>query len=92
MASPIYLVKLVLHYAITLMMAAILGSIIISWLRSFGVRVPYTNPLVRAIEGTADVMLRPIQRHLPTAAGGFDFSPVVAFLLLYILQAVIARL
>lgn len=90
--SGLMLVKLVLVYAIWLMMAAIFGSVIISWLRGFGVRVPYTHPAVRLIEGTAELLLGPIRRALPTTAGGLDFSPMVALLVLYILEAVIRRL
>jgi len=86
------LIREILLFAIWVMMMAILASIVISWLRQFRVRIPPWHPVVRAIEGTADLLLRPIQRNLPTAAGGFDFSPVVAFLLLYILRALIIKL
>jgi uncharacterized protein YggT (Ycf19 family) len=86
------LIGSLLQLAIFLMMIAIFGSVIISWLRAFRVHVPYTNPLVRAIEDTADLMLRPIRRALPTSGGGLDFAPMVAIIVLYILQWIIARL
>lgn len=86
------LVKVMLMWAIRLMMLAIFGSVIISWLRAMRLRVPYHHPLIRAIDDTADVMLRPIRRSLSTTAGGLDFSPVVALLILSILQTIIARL
>ena len=81
-----------IELAIWVMMMAILGSIIISWLRAFRARIPYGNPLVRAIEGTADLMLNPIRRAFPTTGGGLDFAPMVAIVILYILRQVIARL
>jgi len=86
------LVKLILQLAIWVMMLAIFGSVIISWLRQFRVNLPYYHPVVRIIEDTADIMLRPIRRNLPTTGGGLDFSPVVAILILYILQAIIFRI
>jgi len=78
--------------AIGLMSLAIVVSVVISWLRAAGLRVPYSNPLVRAIEGAADLMLRPIRNAFPTAAGGLDFSPAVALVILQILAMVIRRM
>jgi YggT family protein len=86
------LVGTLISYAISMMMLAILASVIISWLRAFRVQVPYGNPLVRAIEETADLMLRPIRRAVPTAGGGLDFSPLIALIILSILQRIVARL
>jgi len=85
-------VGLLIQMVIWVMMMAIFGSVIISWLRASRVHVPHGNPLVRAIEDTAEVMLRPIRRAMPTRGGGLDFAPMVAIIILYILQRVIARL
>lgn len=68
---------------------AILASVILSWLRAFGARVPYYHPVVRIIEQTADLILNPIRRHLPVTGGGFDFSPIVALILLEIARRVL---
>jgi uncharacterized protein YggT (Ycf19 family) len=81
-----------LQLAIWIMMLAIFGSIIISWLRAFRVQVPRHNALVRLVEDTADLLLAPIRRALPVTGGGFDFSPVVAILILAVLQRLIASL
>ncbi len=86
------LVKQVLDLALLAMICAIFGSVIISWLRMTRARVPYGNPLVKAVEDTADIMLRPIRERLPMAGGGLDFSPMVAIMILYILRSLIARL
>jgi uncharacterized protein YggT (Ycf19 family) len=48
--------------------------------------------LVRLIEDTADLMLDPIRRAMPTSAGRLDFAPMVAIIILYILRALAARL
>ncbi len=87
-----YAVRTLISYAITVMMLAILGSVVISWLRAFRVQIPYGNPLVRAIEDTADLILRPIRRAVPATGGGLDFSPLIALILLSILQRIVARL
>ena len=87
-----YAVRTLISYAITVVMLAILGSVIISWLRAFRVQIPYGNPLVRAIEDTADLILKPIRRAIPATGGGLDFSPLIALILLSILQRIVARL
>jgi uncharacterized protein YggT (Ycf19 family) len=86
------LVKMVLQIAILGMMWMIFGAVIISWLRAARVNVPYSNPLVKLIEGTADMMLLPIRRHIPASGGGLDFSPVVAVIILYIMRALVDHL
>ena len=86
------LLHTLIDYAISVMIFIILASVVISWLRVARVRVPYGHPVVRAIDGAAEAMLRPIRRAFPAAAGGLDFSPMVALLLLYILRRIIARI
>ncbi len=86
------LLRDLLQLAISAMMLAILASVVLSWLRMFRVRVPYGNPLIRAIEETADLMLRPIRNAVPASGGGLDFSPLIALLILSILRSVIADL
>jgi uncharacterized protein YggT (Ycf19 family) len=86
------LVKMVLQVAILAMMWVIFGAVVISWLRAARVNVPYGNPFIKAIEGTADLMLGPIRRNIPASGGGLDFSPVVAVIILYIMRALVVRL
>jgi YggT family protein len=78
-----------LSLIISVLWLAILASVIISWLRLFGVRVPYYHPVVKIIEETADLILKPIRRHVPTTGGGIDFSPFIALLLLEIARRII---
>lgn len=85
-------IRPLLELVIWFMMLAIFGSVILSWLRAARVHVPYNNPFVQAIEGTADLMLRPIRRAFPTSGGGLDFAPMVAIIILYILRALAAQL
>jgi len=88
----VYPIKNLLLFAIWLMTMMIFGTVIISWLRMFGVHVPRYNPIVRAVEETADLMLRPIRNAVQTTGGGLDFTPMVAILILYILRIIILRL
>ncbi len=85
-------VKAVLNLAISLAMLTIFAAVIISWLRVFGVRVPYYHPLIRAIEQTYEAMVRPIRRAFPTGGGGLDFAPMIIIILLMILRRLIAQL
>jgi YggT family protein len=61
----------------------LLGSVIISWVNAD----PY-NPLVSFIYRITDPLLNRIRRHMPNT-GMIDFSPLVAFALIYVLQIVV---
>ncbi|MCD4738273.1 MAG: YggT family protein [Anaerolineae bacterium] len=65
---------------------ALLLRILLEW-----IRVPYTQPVMRFLWDVTEPLLRPIRRRLPTFAG-LDFSPVVAVLLLSVLQMLLAGL
>ncbi len=55
--------------------------IILSWVNPD----PY-NEIVRVVYKITDVILNPIRRYLPIRVGMIDFSPIVAFLLVYFLK------
>lgn len=58
----------------------LLASVIISWVNAD----PY-NPLVSFIFRITDPLLKRIRRYMPNT-GMLDFSPLVAFALIYVLQ------
>ncbi len=87
----IELIKHALILVIEVMIFTIIGSVIISWLRAAGVRVPYYHPVVRAVESLAETMLRPLRHTFPMTGGGFDFTPMAAIILLEILRRIIER-
>ena len=63
---------------------AIIVRAILSW-------VPDVNalqPVARVINRVTDPLLEPIRRRLP-AAGGLDLSPLVAILLIWVLEYVL---
>ena len=71
---------------ITVYTLIIFASIIVSWVFSFGMRVPYSRPLNAVFDFLRDVTnpyLR-IFRRLGLQFGPIDFSPVVAILVLQI--------
>src|SRR3954447_14281352 len=64
----------------------IFASIIVSWIFSFGVRVPYSRPLNAVLDFLRDVTnpyLR-VFRRLGLQFGPLDLSPIVAILVLVV--------
>ena len=73
------LVRLI-NGGINLLMLIILITSLLSW-----VQPDPRNPIVRVLHGIVDPILHPIRVLLP-AMGGMDFSPLVALLILQMLQ------
>jgi YggT family protein len=73
--------------------AIIIASAIMSWLVAFGV-VNVRNQVIRVVVDllyrVTEPVLRPIRRFLPNL-GGIDISPVVALLLIIVVQHFIAN-
>jgi len=73
--------------------AIIIASAIMSWLVAFGV-INVRNQVIRVIVDflyrITEPVLRPIRRLLPNL-GGIDISPVVALLLIIVIQHLIAN-
>jgi YggT family protein len=66
---------------------AILARVILSWLPMAGVRVDMYHPLIRFLYQITDPILDPIRRF--STFGMIDFSPIVALILLEIIQQVL---
>jgi len=68
--------------------AIIIASAIMSWLVAFGV-VNVRNQIIRVVVDllyrVTEPVLRPLRRFLPNL-GGIDISPVVALLLIIVIQ------
>ena len=71
----------------------IVGSAVMSWLIAFNV-VNIRNEVVRSIwntlTGLTDPALRRIRRYMPNTSG-IDISPVVLFLIILLIEQIIAR-
>jgi YggT family protein len=71
----------------------IFAHIVVGWLFAFGVRPPYSRASSAVIGFLRDVcepFLRIFRRILP-GMGGFDFSPIVAIVVLEILNSVVVQ-
>jgi YggT family protein len=66
---------------------AILARVILSWLPMAGVRVDMYHPLIRFLYLVTDPILDPIRRF--ATFGMMDFSPIVALILLEIVQRIL---
>jgi YggT family protein len=66
---------------------AILVRVILSWLPMAGVHVDMYHPLIRWLYQITDPILDPIRRF--ATFGMIDFSPIVALILLEIIQRVL---
>ena len=66
---------------------AILVRVILSWLPMAGVRIDMYHPLIRWLYLITDPILNPIRRF--ATFGMMDFSPIVALILLEIIQQVL---
>ena len=76
-------VVLLVTKGIGLLMLVILVTSLLSW-----VQPDPRNPIVRVLHGIVDPILHPIRVLLPSM-GGMDFSPLVALLILSMLQKLI---
>ena len=85
-ANLLIAVAQVLDYALWAYMWIMIARIIIYW-----VNADSTNPIVRFIYGATEPVLDPVRRRLPMFAGGFDFSPIVAWLGVIFLQRFLVR-
>jgi YggT family protein len=71
----------------------IIATAVMSWLIAFNV-VNIRNDVVRSIWNTlialTEPFLRPIRRYLPNF-GGIDISPVILYLIVLLIERVLAR-
>lgn len=86
-AGPRGVIRLMVQWAFYLMYAAILISVIASWLQ--------LNPfgrVVRLARAVTEPLLAPIRRIVPPIAMSFDLSPLILWLLLsWIVQPIVMR-
>lgn len=76
-------IVLIVDKGISLLMLIILVTSLLSWIQP-----DPRHPIVRVLHGIVDPILHPIRVLLPSL-GGMDFSPLVAMLILSMLQRLI---
>ncbi|MEJ0095266.1 MAG: YggT family protein [Methylocella sp.] len=71
----------------------VIAAVILSWLIAFNVVNTY-NDVVRAISNAVNALtepvLRPIRQVMPNL-GGLDISPIILFLLIFLIQRIILQ-
>jgi len=82
MGFVIYLINL----TFTVLYLAILARVLLSWVNPD----PY-HPIIRILDQITEPILQPIRRYMPRT-GMIDFSPLVAIILLEIVQQLLVRL
>jgi len=64
----------------------LIARVIVSW-----VNADIYNPIVRFLYSATEPVLYRIRRTIPAIAGGIDFSPLIAILVLQFLQLFLVR-
>ena len=78
----------------TVYIVLIFAYILLNLAMSFGLRMPYsraTDAVLTFLRDVCDPYLRLFRRLLPTV-GGFDFTPMIAIIVLYVAQRIIVGL
>ncbi|MGH2896742.1 MAG: YggT family protein [Solirubrobacteraceae bacterium] len=77
----------------TVYIVLIFAYILLNLLFSFGVRLPYSrwsDMVLNFLRDVSEPYLRLFRKFIPPI-GAFDFSPMIAIILLYILQSLIVN-
>jgi YggT family protein len=74
-------------WAIQVLILLVIVRVLLSWVPS----VDYRHPLISLIVRMTDPILLPVRRILPPI-GGFDLSPIIAILLLNLVQRLLHQL
>ena len=75
-----------LHLLFTLYSFAFIARAVLSWFR-----VSYYHPVARFLIQITEPVLAPLRRYIPTM-GGLDFTPMVALILLWIVEQILQLL
>ena len=81
----------ILVWLIQLLIYAFIGRAIISWIFMAGVRNDFVVRLDLALRSITEPVIAPLRRVIPPL-GMFDITPLVAIILLFVLQRVIRSL
>jgi YggT family protein len=86
LANLLVAVAQVLDYVLWAYVWILIARFIISF-----ITVDYSNPVVRFVYGATEPVLERVRQRLPVLAGGFDFSPVVVWIVVVFLQRFLVR-
>lgn len=80
-----------LMYALNIYIWILIAAAVFSWLYAFNVinsRNQFVNMIGRFLHNVTEPVLRPIRRYMPDL-GGVDISPIIVFILIYLIQQLI---
>lgn len=80
-----------LMYALNIYIWILIAAAVFSWLYAFNVinsRNQFVNMIGRFLYNVTEPVLRPIRRYMPDL-GGVDISPIVVFILIFLIQQLI---
>jgi YggT family protein len=75
-----------LNLLFTLYSFAIIARSLLSWFR-----ISYYHPIARFLIQITEPVLAPLRRHIPPV-GGLDFTPMVALVLIWVVEQVLQML
>jgi YggT family protein len=85
-SGPSGIVRLIITAIFSILRIAIIVSVIASWLP-----ISPFSPWVRWSHRLSEPMLRPVRQFVPSF-GGFDFSPIIAYFLLGLIESAVLRI
>lgn len=86
-------VVMVLNAAITVLIVLIFIEVIIANFMAFGRGLSPYHPAVRTLRKIVNPILDPFRRMLPPSrTGGWDFSPMLVMILLYLVRNMLSRM
>jgi len=84
----------IIFLILNMLIVVIIVQVVISWLFAFEIvnrRTPVIDTIWRFTGVITEPLLRPIRRIIPPVSG-FDFSPMVLLLIIYVIQRLIPML
>lgn len=77
----------IVSFALSVYQIILLGRVLLSWIPN----MDYRNPIVRFLYAATEPILEPIRRMLPST-GGMDFSPLIVFLGIVVINQLLGRM
>ena len=85
-ANLLVAVAQILDYVLWAYAWILLGRVVISYINAD----PH-NPLIRFLYSVTEPVLQRVRAKLPVSGGGFDFSPIIVWLVVMFLQRFLVR-
>jgi YggT family protein len=86
-------IAMVLSFIISVLIVLIVVEVVIENFLAAGKGPSPYNPIVRTMRNIVNPILEPFRRILPASrTGGWDFSPVIVMLILYLVRNMLSRM